>query len=56
MVPCEGIFADVKELQSEHVTAQNDEFLLERYKNYKKFYEPFYGMTYGKYNSTICTY
>ena len=40
LVPCEGIFVDVKELTSENVTAENEELLLERYKNYKKFFEP----------------
>ena len=40
MVPCEGIFVDVKELPSENVTAVNEELLFERYKNYKHFYEP----------------
>ena len=39
LVPCEGIFADVKVLPSKNVTSERDKMFLQRYKNYKKFYE-----------------
>ena len=39
LVPCEGIFADVKVLPPKNVTSERDKMFLQRYKNYKKFYE-----------------
>ena len=53
MVPCEGIFVDVKELPSENVTAEQEELLLERYKNYKKFYEQWRFKSHDEYEIEI---
>ena len=39
-MPCEGIFADVKKLDPENVTKENPEIFFERYKHYKRFFEP----------------
>ena len=39
LVPCEGIFADVKVQPAKNVTSERDKIFLQRYKNYKKFYE-----------------
>ena len=39
MVPCEGIYADIKKLPSDNVFAENDEMFKLRYKNYKSFFE-----------------
>ena len=39
LVPCEGIFADVKVQPARNVKSERDKIFLQRYKNYKKFYE-----------------
>ena len=40
MAPCEGIFADVKKLPPVDIKKENTDMFIERYKNYKKFFEP----------------
>ena len=40
MAPCEGIFADVKKLPPADIKKENTDMFIERYKNYKKFFEP----------------
>ena len=37
LVPCEGIFADVKRLPPENITALNTAIFMERYKLYKRY-------------------
>ena len=39
LVPCKGLFADVKKLPPKNVQDEQDELFLERYKNYKRFFE-----------------
>ena len=39
LMPCEGVFVDVKELPPSKVENENDEIFIELYKNYKKFFE-----------------
>ena len=43
LVPCEGIFADVKKLPAEDIKSQNSEMFVDRYYDYKKFFEPYDG-------------
>ena len=45
MAPCEGIFADVKKLPPADIKKENTDMFIERYKNYKKFFEPSEGTT-----------
>ena len=44
LVPCEGIFTDVKKLPAENITDKNTEMFIERYKLYKRDFEPSDGM------------
>ena len=38
-MPCNGIYVDVNKLPSENMMIKNTAMFIERYKNYKKFYE-----------------
>ena len=39
MVPCEGIYADIKKVPSGGVFAENDELFKLKYKYFKSFFE-----------------
>ena len=38
-MPCKGIYVDLKKLPADNMTIGDAEMFIERYKNYKKFYE-----------------
>ena len=44
-IPCRGIYADVKKLPTEHSKDESHLIFMERYKKYKRFFEPNPGYT-----------